>query len=194
MHSMPKFVLMQSFRPLGTAELTRLAAILLIFTAVLPLSSCQRISPAFVSFSQSAPTIQAYDFVEVTADVSLPRASNPFTDAEFNGWFESADHSKRWQVEGFCDSTDGSQFRIRFMPPAPGDYAYTVDYHQGRSTRSSTGTFHASDGQRRGLIRVDPQHPWHFLWEGTGEHYFFNGATAYWLMGWQDEKVIQSSI
>src|SRR4029077_653627 len=43
-------------------------------------------------------------------------------------------------------------------------------------------------------LRVDPQYPWHFVWEGTGEHYFFNGATAYWLMGWRDDEVIYSSI
>jgi hypothetical protein len=132
--------------------------------------------------------------VEVTAKVSLPHASNPFTDAELNGWFESSDHRNRWQVEGFCDSTDGSIFRIRFMPPSPGDYSYSVKFHQGWSTKSSTGNFHASDGHRRGPIRVDPQYPWHFIWEGTGEHYFFNGTTAYWLLGWRDDKTIQSSI
>jgi Protein of unknown function (DUF4038)/Domain of unknown function (DUF5060) len=192
--SMPESVFPQKFRALRSRKLIRLATILFIFATALLLSSCHKISPAFVSFSQSAPTIQAYDFLEISANVSFPHASNPFTDAEFNGWFESADHSKRWQVEGFCDSADGSVFRIRFMPPAPGDYSYTVNYHQGRSTKSSTGNFHASDAHRRGPIRLDPQHPSHFLWEGTGEHYFFNGATAYWLMGWKDEKVIQSSI
>jgi hypothetical protein len=170
-------------------------AIFFISLCVVPfLSSCHRISPAFVSFVQSVSEIQAYDFVEVTANVSLPRASNPFTDAEFSGWFELADHSKRWNVEGFCDSIDGGIFRIRFMPPTPGDYTYSVKFHQGWSTKASTGTFHASDGHHRGPVRIDVQYPWHFVWEGTGEHYFFNGATAYWLMGWQDEKVIQSSI
>ncbi len=158
------------------------------------LTSCHRVAPLAISFSQSASTIQAYDFVEITAKVSFPHAPNPFTDAEFNGWFESADGSKRLQVEGFCDSTDGSIFRIRFMPPAPGDYTYSVNYHQGGSTKTSTGSFHASGAHRRGPIRVDSKYPWHFVWEGTGEHYFFNGTTAYWLLGWQDEKVIQSSI
>jgi hypothetical protein len=97
-------------------------------------------------------------------------------------------------VEGFCDSEDGSTFRIRFMPPAAGDYRYSVEYRQGRASRRSAGTFHASEGHRRGPIRVDPQYRWHFVWEGTGEHYFFNGTTAYWLMGWRDDRVIQASI
>jgi hypothetical protein len=185
---------MSSTLHFSSEKIVYAARILLFFSAILLLSSCHRISPAVISFSQSASTIQAYDFVEVTADVSLPHASNPFTDAEFNGWFESADHSKRWQVEGFCDSADGSIFRIRFMPSVPGDYTYSVKYHQGWSTKVSTGIFHATDGHRRGPIRIDSQYPWHFVWEGTSEHYFFNGTTAYWLIGWQDEKVIQSSI
>src|SRR5258708_5298695 len=104
-----------------------------LLSATLFLGSCHRISPAVVSFSQSSSTIQAYDFVEVTANVSLPHASNPFTDAEFNGWFESADHSKRWQGGGFFDSADGRIFRIRFMPSWPGDYTYPLKYHHGWS-------------------------------------------------------------
>ena len=80
------------------------------------------------------------------------------------------------------------------MPPAPGDYVYSVEYRQGWSSTTSTGTFHASDGRLRGPIRVDPSNSWHFVWEGTGEHYFFNGTTAYWLMGWTDDRIIESSI
>lgn len=155
---------------------------------------CNKVHPLSVSFSKSADIVEAYDFLEVTADVSWPRASNPFTDVVLDGWFESADGSRKWQVEGFCDSEDGSIFRIRFMPPAVGDYKYFVEYRQGSARTTSKGTFHATNGGRRGPIRVDPQNRWHFIWEGTGEHYFFNGTTAYWLMGWQDDNVIQSSI
>ena len=45
-----------------------------------------------------------------------------------------------------------------------------------------------------GPIRIDPQNRWHFIWQGTGEHYFFNGTTAYWLIGWRDDQVIRSTI
>lgn len=147
-----------------------------------------------VQFAQSTNQVDVYDFVEVTANVSWPHARNPFADAEFRGWFESADGKRRWQVEGFCDSDDGSIFRIRFMPPAVGGYRYSVEYRQAGGKQNFTGTFHATDARRRGPIRIDSQHPWHFVWEGTGEHYFFNGTTAYWLMGWSDDKVIESSI
>ena len=166
---------------------------LLVASAIF-LSGCSRIGPLNVGFAQSASIVEAYDFVEVTASVSWPRAQNPFTDAKLSGWFESVDGSERWRVEGFCDSEDGNVFRIRFMPARTGTYQYFVEYSQNHVHHYSTGTFRVVDGHRRGPIRVDPQHRWHFIWEGTGEHYFFNGTTAYWLMGWKDDSVIQSAI
>jgi hypothetical protein len=153
--------------------------------------------PEGVTFSQSAQAVDAYDFVEVTASVVSPDAQNPFTDATLAGWFETADGSRRWPVEGFCDAEDGSVYRIRFMPPKPGDYRYSVIYRQAGANKfekAFEGTFHANDAHRRGPIRVDPEYPWHFIWEGTGEHYFFNGTTAYWLMGWKDERIIDYSL
>ena len=146
-----------------------------------------------VSFSQSADTIAAYDYIEVAARVSWPPAPNPFTDASFSGWFESAD-KKKWHVDGFCDSEDGRVYRVRYMPATPGDYAYKVECRRGWLRSSFSGKFHVVDRHRRGPIRVDASNRWHFIWEGTGEHYFFNGSTAYWLMGWKDDRVIRSSI
>src|SRR4030095_11393959 len=69
-----------------------------------------------------------------------------------------------------------------------------VEYKQGNAHTTASGTFQATDGHRRGPIRIDPQYRWHFIWQGTGEHYFFNGTTAYWLMGWSDERVIKESV
>jgi len=174
----------------------RLPIVLLLGVCV-ALNGCardRRATLSHISFSQSDQTVEAYDFVEVTANVSSPRTTNPFTDAAFSGWFEPVSGHKRWKVEGFCDSEDGSVFHIRFMPPMPGEYRYFVEYLQGEGSKTSTGTFHATEGYRRGPIRVDSEYPWHFVWEGTREHYFFNGTTAYWLMGWSDEKVIYAVI
>jgi hypothetical protein len=172
--------------------------LLILSSFIVAFTGCSKVVPLRVSFAQSSPTVEAYDFVEVAANVAWPRARNPFTDGSLTGWFEPAGGgavgSQRWQVEGFCDSEDGSVFRIRFMPPAAGDYKYFVEYRQPGGSRTTSGAFHASVGHRRGPIRVDPHYPWHFIWEGTGEHYFFNGTTAYWLMGWKDDSVIQSSI
>ena len=132
--------------------------------------------------------------MEVTANVSWPHPRNPFTDASFTGWLETPNGSNRLQMEGFCDSDDGSVFRIRFMPSAPGDYRYSVEYHQGVEAAFRRALFRPPTGiavVRSGWI---PSTRWHFIWEGTGEHYFFNGTTAFWLIGWTDEKVIRDSI
>ena len=147
-----------------------------------------------VSFSQPVETIDAYDFVEVIARVEKPDVRNPFLYATVTGWFSKTDGSDRKTVEGFCDSVDGSVFRIRFMPASPGDYTWSATCRQGGTETTHTGAFKASAGHRKGPIRVDAQYPWHFIWEGTGEHYFFNGTTAFWLMGWRDERIINNSI
>jgi Protein of unknown function (DUF4038)/Domain of unknown function (DUF5060) len=162
------------------------AAVVLIGYAGLPFRA--------LSFSQSAQELDAYDYIEITANVSAPHAFNPFTDAAISGTFATSSGDKQWKVDGFADSEDGSLYRVRFMPSTPGDYTYAVKYRQGWWWSTSTGTFHVDASKRRGPVRVDPQNRWHFIWEGTGEHYFFNGTTAYWLMGWRDESVIQSSI
>src|SRR5438105_3844185 len=147
-----------------------------------------------VSFSQSAQQVGAYDFIEITVDVASPDVANPFTDATLSGSFENSNGSKKWEVEGFCDSSDGRIFRIRFMPPEPGEYRFTAGYREANFEKNLTGHFRAIDAHRRGPVRVDAKYPWHFIWEGTGEHYFFNGTTAYWLVGWKEERIIDYCI
>jgi hypothetical protein len=149
--------------------------------------------PQSVTFTRPADT-EAFDYVEIAATVDHPDAPNPFTGGTLGGSFSRADGTDRREVEGFCDSADGSVLRIRFMPSAPGDYAYSVAYRQGGFEAAQSGTFRALEGHRRGPIRVDPKYPWHFIWQGTGEHYFFNGTTAYFLLGWKDDRTIQYSI
>ncbi len=151
-------------------------------------------SSAAVVFTQSAPAVAVYDFVEVTAKVAAPAVKNPFTEASISGDFEPAGAREQVAVEGFCDSADGSLYRIRFMPSKSGKYTFHVTFKAGAAAQSYSGAFTALDQHRRGPLRVDPAYPWHFIWEGTGEHYFFNGTTAYWLMGWRDERTIEYSI
>jgi len=52
----------------------------------------------------------------------------------------------------------------------------------------------AVEGKYRGILRVDPGHPWHFIWERSGEHCFVNGTTAFLLMGWDSEQMIRDCI
>jgi len=151
-------------------------------------------APPEISFSPPAAAVEAYDFVDLAIHIASPAIANPFTGAVVRGWFEKADGSKRTEVDGFCDSPDGSLFRIRFMPSSAGDYRYSVTYRQDSFEKTNTGTFQATASHRRGPLRVDQQYPWHFIWEGTGEHYFFNGTTAFWLVGWKEDRVIDYTI
>jgi hypothetical protein len=150
--------------------------------------------PAEVSFSQTTAPIERFDYVEITAAIHTPDVRNPFIDASLTGTFETGDGRNHWKVEGFADSSDGSLYRIRFMPPLAGAYNYSITYKEGEFQKSTTGSFQAVEAHRRGTLGVDPKYPWHFLWQGTGEHFFFNGTTAFFLMGWKDEHVIDFSI
>jgi hypothetical protein len=151
-------------------------------------------APRNVTFSPLAARVEAYDFVEIMVSVEGADAKNPFTDVILSGSFGKVGEGERKTVDGFCDSPDGSLLRIRFMPAAAGEYSYSVSYRQAEYSKSYNGAFSAIEAHRRGPIRVDPRYPWHFIWEGTGEHYFFNGTTAFWLMGWREDRIIDSSI
>ena len=94
------------------------------------------------------------------------------------------------------DAADGSRFPHPFhVHPFAGSYKYSVTYKQG----SFHPIHHRPIPGRRSAspwftLAGDPRYPWHFIWQGTGEHYFFNGTTAYWLVNWRDDHVIRFSI
>jgi hypothetical protein len=147
-----------------------------------------------VTFQQSASRVDRFDFVEVTLKVSNPPAGNPFTEAEVVGVVERHPEGASLKVDGFCDSEDGSVFRLRFMPSQAGKHNYTVTYRRGGAEEKHTGSFTVRAGRRKGPVRVDPAHPFHFIREGAGEHFFYNGTTTYWLLGWRDDAVIRQSL
>jgi hypothetical protein len=145
-------------------------------------------SPQDIEFTQSDRNVDTYNFVEITLNMKSPDVENPFVDAIVEGWF-ATDDERKVHVDGFCDSSDGSIYRIRFMPTKPGQYRYSIAYRQGSYKSIHNGRFTSKDSGLRGLVRVDKDYPWHFIWEGTSEHYFWNGTTTYWLMGWDDETI-----
>ncbi len=146
-----------------------------------------------ISHAQNATEIDPYDFVEVSLSVNGMAIGNAFTDVSVKGSFYQTDGPKV-AVDGFADSTDGALHRIRFMPTKPGSYNYEVTYQEGSFAQSLSGKFKVRDAKHRGMLRVDREFPFHFVWEGSGEHYFWNGTTTYWLLGWQDDKVINAAI
>ena len=149
-----------------------------------------------ISFSQSSDSIEVYDFVEIAIIVEGPTAQNPFTDVFVSGIVSTRQIKEvsSATVHGFCDSADGSVFRVHFMPMEAGEYTYSVTYWQDNLQQMHSGKFKAVDVKRRGPVLVDLAYPWHFMWKGTGEHYYLNGTTAFLLMGWDDEKVIRDAL
>jgi hypothetical protein len=122
----------------------------LLAAAFAPLAALTA-APRDVSFFQPPRSVEPYDFFDVSANVTAPDAGNPFMEATLTGWFAKAGGGDRISVEGFCDSADGSVFRIGFMPSSPGDYTYSVLYRQGSFEKSHSGTFRAAGGRRKGL-------------------------------------------
>jgi hypothetical protein len=161
------------------------AVIALLGARFLPSST---VAAKEVSLSQNLQEVDTYDFVEVSVAVSEPDVSNPFAEVRVNGVFAKEGGSEK-RVIGFCDSEDGSLFKIRFMPAEPGDYLYSVSYLETQGlTKEFKGRFRARRSDNKGIVRVDPEHPFHLVYEGTGEHYFYNGTTAYHLLSWTDEE------
>jgi Protein of unknown function (DUF4038)/Domain of unknown function (DUF5060)/Putative collagen-binding domain of a collagenase len=147
-----------------------------------------------VTFSQSSTTLDCYDYLELTINVVSPGTRNPFTDVTVSAHFSQVGQGNDLVVDGFCDSPEGTIFRVRFMPSKPGDYAYSVTYRDGDFERVHQGSFKAVEGKRPGILRVDSKYPWHFIWENSGEHFFQNGTTAFLLMGWDNEQVIRDCV
>jgi hypothetical protein len=167
----------------------------LVALGLLLLSGCRRQDDGRARFSLSAERVDVYDALEIQATTApVAAGTNPFAEESLTGTFETGDGRRSWQVVGFCDDEQGRVYRIRFMPSEPGSYRYSVTLRRDGAASTSKGTFVAVANGRRGPIRVDSRYPFHFVWEGTGEHYFFNGATAYWLTGWRDERVIEASL
>ncbi|MFO0849598.1 MAG: DUF5060 domain-containing protein [Gemmataceae bacterium] len=161
---------------------------MLLFAAVLV---AQPAAPT-VRFWPPAEPVGVYEAYEVTAVPSPKVADRPFA-PRLSGTVTGPD-AVAVPVAGFCDAADGSVYRIRFMPARPGRHTYALSFAAHNAAWQHKGTFDAAPSNRKGPVRIDPKYPHHFVWEGTGEHYFWNGTTTYWLLGVQDDKRIEAAI
>jgi Protein of unknown function (DUF4038)/Domain of unknown function (DUF5060) len=150
--------------------------------------------PALVVFTPASPgEIETQDFFEVEDRPSELPVGNPFVDAQLTATLTGPD-GHPVVVEGFCDSADGSVYRVRFLATRAGTHRYQLLFKNGATTARFAGVFVAKKSSRKGMLRVDKNHPFHFVWEGTGEHYFWNGTTAYYLLGFDDDAVIDGAL
>lgn len=135
-----------------------------------------------VIFAASADTVACHDFIEVTVRVDTPPRADPDSDPGLEGTFGIAGQPPL-TVKGFRDAEDGSVFRIRFMPSSPGNYDYVVRWHAGDVVRTGPGSFTAVEDRRKGVLRVDPAHPAHLLWDASQERFYWSGLEATGLVG-----------
>jgi poly(3-hydroxybutyrate) depolymerase/lysophospholipase L1-like esterase len=150
--------------------------------------------PEGVTFSLRSETTPVFGTATVDVRIDRPTALNPFTDVAVTGEVKDASGQVA-RIDGFCDSADGSRFAVRFMPRIAGPHTWKVTLRQGDFTTSSEGVFHAvPGGGPKGPVRVDKDHPLHFVYEGGADHFFWNSTTTYAMAGWRDEDIIRESL
>lgn len=163
-----------------------MAAIIVLLPATL------NAAPAGVEPKQPAAAVDVFDYWELALQVARPDAANPFTDVAVTGEVVAPSGGEPIRVDGFCDAADGSLFRLRFMPSQAGEHSFHVTYQQGAFRTTHSGRFTARASRLAGPVRVDPEHPFHFIREGTGKHWFWNATTTYQLLAWDDQTIAES--
>ena len=168
-----------------------------------------------ITLTANVSTIPTYSRYEAVALVNDAMHGNPFVDGRLSATVTTPS-GERWDIDGFCDSPDGSEYRVRVMPTDPGEYRVAVRFEStagGESGSAPAGTrgrmyspgpatvvhqeelrFTATGRDHPGIVQVDPEYPDHFRYSQSGDHYFWNGTTAYYLMGWKDDRIIEQSL
>jgi Domain of unknown function (DUF5060) len=142
-----------------------------------------------LEFCPSAGEVNVFDFAEVAICATGDLPANPFTDVEIRAVC-APDGQPGWAVDGFCDSDDGALYRVRLMPRCAGVHRYTVTVRHGAALFTHTGMFNAMPVESEGLVQVDPEHPYHFVYSGSGAHFFYNSTTAYALAGCREDVMV----
>jgi hypothetical protein len=118
---------------------------------------------------------------EIRREVSDPGA-DPFAPGLATGELTGPAGERR-PLEGFWD---GDAFVWRALPTEPGPHHLTIRVGETDETLA----FEAEPSGHPGLVQTHPEFPFHFRWSARGEPFYYNATTAYWLLCWRDEWVI----
>ncbi len=131
---------------------------------------------------EAPAAVKRFDVAEFAIRIARPQFANPFTDVALTGEFAAAGGD--WvRVQGFCDSQDGSVFRLRFCPTqAPADYRYRITLKAADRERVFRGELSCKPSDHPGPVIVDRKHPKHFIYAGSGKPFYHLGYTAYHLL------------
>ena len=145
----------------------------------------------FVSQSTLARTVvkenhaseySLYEIVEISLSVTEPSAQNPFRDVSISAVFTTPS-ADQIQINGFCDSSDGTLFRLRFTPSQSGTYSYQITYQDPAGNEQFPGHFNVnSAGSRKGFITADTEYPTRFKFTNGG-YPFICSKTAWLIAG-----------
>ncbi|MBI3845243.1 MAG: DUF4038 domain-containing protein, partial [Planctomycetes bacterium] len=132
---------------------------------------------AIVSARPASTYPVLFEPYDIVLDVQNPSVTNPFVDATVTATVQASGQAPL-TLHGFCDSSDGSLFRVRVCPDAVGPLAWHVDYTDLGGTTSTQGTLNVAWGPAAGVVRVDPRFPSCFVESRTGRTWFHQGCTA----------------
>lgn len=150
-------------------------AFILFLMILSPLSAQDKIT------FEAPGSVPVYEIAEFTIRISEPPEINPFTGIEIKGIFRLG--SKEITITGFCDSHDGSLYRLRFSPGLPDEkYNYVITIRGGGLDRQFPGELTSTSPVGSGPVITNPLHPKHFMYAGTGRPFYHLGYTAYNLL------------
>jgi len=160
--------------------------IFLLLPAIVAVLVCQALAAARIEVSlvEQPKVVACFEAAEFVIKVSAegsPPFKNPFTDAELTGAFEGPDGSSL-KVGGFCDSQDGSVYRLRFCPHRVGIYDCDLSFHADGVEKKLASKFICEPSNNSGPVIVDPNNPKHFMYAGSKKHFYHLGYTAYHLL------------
>ena len=159
---------------------------LLLLPTIAAVFVCQALAAARIDVSlvEQPKVVACFDasefVIKVSAEGDAP-FKNPFTDAELTATFEGPD-GPSLKVAGFCDSEDGSNYRLRFCPHRVGIYDYDLSFHAEGVEKKLAGKLICEASNNSGPVIVDPNNPKHFMYVGSKKHFYHLGYTAYHLL------------
>ncbi len=102
---------------------------------------------------------------------------NAYTDVVVTATFNGP-AGEQMNVQGFWNGDN--EFLVRFTPPSPGQWSYSIASTPADAGLTQAGSFTASaaSSAETGFIRRDPANPYSFVYD-NGERYFMMGQTYY---------------
>jgi hypothetical protein len=165
---------MHSTRSIGRVPFPSTARTLLVlvfsaiaFGSALPAAA----QPRRVRFWPDPAGARLYEPFDIGITVRNAVVANPFLEVAIEATFTPQGGSPI-VMHGFCDSQDGTLFRVRFCPRAQVPHAVHITYRDPAGPVVYDGTFDVAWSDHRGFIQVDARMPHRFLEERTGDASF----------------------